>query len=87
MSAVASSALPVAFSDRRLFGDGGHTASQEGNGDVDPAPAVARAFQISGVILESHFDLGPDGFDYVDNPFRATGQVAYASGAWVGGGG
>jgi len=50
-------------------------------------PAVACAFQISGVILEAHFDSGPDGFDYVDNAFRGTGQAAYASGNWMGAGG
>ncbi len=99
VSAVASSALPVAFNAAgacsvtaatvsvTAAGLCTITASQEGTGDFDPAPAVARAFQISGVILESHFDFGPDGFDYVDNPFRGTGQAAYASGAWVGAGG
>jgi hypothetical protein len=63
------------------------TASQDGNVDFTPAPAVARGFATSAVILEAHFDAGPDGFSYVDDPFRSTRQPAYASGAWLAGGG
>ncbi len=99
VSAVASSALPVAFGATgacsvteatvSVIAAGGCTitASQEGNASFDPAPAVARALQVSGTILDTRFDLGPDGFDYADNAFRGTEQAAYASGVWMPAGG
>ena len=95
LAAVASSGLPVAFTAAgacavsenvvSLTGVGlcTVTASQAGSADFEPAPAVVRAFSISGVILEARFDDGTDGFDYADNPFRGTNQAAYATGSWL----
>ena len=94
VSAVASSGLLVSFRAEgtcsvvaevvTVTGTGACTitASQAGNAQFGPAPDVAQSFPVSAVILEAHFDAGPDGFSYVDDPFRATSQPAYASGAW-----
>jgi len=99
VSATASSTLPVTFTARGACSVGATmvsvtgagvctvTTSQAGNADFDPAPSVARSFQISGVILEAHFDAGTNGFDYVDDPFRGSQQAAYASGVWLPSGG
>ena len=99
VSATASSTLPVALTatgacsvEATMVSVTGAgvctvTASQAGNADFDPAPPVARSFQISGVILEAHFDAGSEGFSYVDDAFRGTHQAGYASGAWVATGG
>ena len=95
LSAVASSGLPVVFSatgacavsENILSVTGAGlctvTAAQAGDTNFEPAPAVVRAFSISGILLEARFDAGTDGFDYVDNPFRGTNQGAYASGSWL----
>ena len=37
----------------------------------------------AGNLVEAHFDLGPDGFAYVDDAFRGTRQPAFASGTWL----
>jgi hypothetical protein len=99
LSAAASSGLPVFFSATGSCsvavatvsptGAGlcTTTASQAGNADFDPAPAVARTFLVDGVILEARFDAGADGFSYVDDVFRGTGQAGYSSGLWVASGG
>src|SRR5207302_9706811 len=95
VSAPASSTLPVALTatgacsvEATMVSVTGAgvctvTASQAGNADFDPAPPVARSFQISGVILEAYFDAGAEGFDYVDDPFRGSHQAGYASGVWL----
>jgi hypothetical protein len=95
LTAVASSGLPVAFSasgactvSENLLsliavGSCTVTASQAGNANFEAAASVARSLSVSGVILESRFDVDPDGFDYVDNPFRGTNQGLYASGNWL----
>jgi len=99
VTASASSGLPVAFAASGACSVEGAmvsatgagictlTASQDGSADFEPAAPVVRAFSIAGVILEAHFDTGPDGFTYVDDPFRASGQAPYASGAWLASGG
>ena len=99
VSAAASSGLPVSFTTTgscsvaaatvSVTGAGRCTitASQAGDANFAPAPAIARAFQISGVILQAHFDVGADGFTYVDDAFRDTHQPAYASGTWIVSGG
>ena len=99
VSATASSGLTVAFAASGPCSvEGGMvsvtgagvctiTASQGGGGNFDPAPPVSRAFQISGVILEAHFEGGPETFTYVDDPFRNSDQAGYASGAWTAAGG
>ncbi len=48
-------------------------------GDVDPPTEV--------VAIDAGFDSGPDLFGYADDTFRGTGQPAYASGAYLPGGG
>jgi hypothetical protein len=92
---VASSGLPVAFSatgacavSENLLsviavGACTVTASQAGNANFEAATSVVRSLSVSGVILEARFDVEPEGFDYVDNPFRGTNQAAYASGNWL----
>jgi len=99
VSAAASSGLPVSFRVDGTCSVGAEvvtvtgagactiTASQAGNAEFRAAADVAQMFQVSAVILEAHFDAGPDGFSYVDDPFRATRQPAYASGAWSAAGG
>jgi hypothetical protein len=99
VTATASSTLPVAFtatgacsvSDATVTVTAAGlctiTASQAGDADFDAAASIARAFPVSGVLVDAHFDLGTDGFDYVDNAFRGAGQAAYASGSWSGAGG
>jgi hypothetical protein len=99
VSAVASSGLPVSFSaigscsmvgatvSPTAAGLCTITASQAGNADFEPAPPVARTFQIAGVIREAQFDAGADGFSYVDDAFRGTGQAGYSSGTRMASGG
>lgn len=95
VSASASSGLPVTFIASGACTVAGATvtltavgtctvtASQAGDANYAPAPEVADSFWISGVILEARFDAGADGFSYVDDAFRSTGQAGYASGSWI----
>jgi hypothetical protein len=99
VSASASSGLPVSFTAQGSCAVTGVivsptgagpctiTASQAGNADFEAAPAVVRAFSISGLILEATFNGGPDGFDDVRDAFRNTSQPAYASATWLATGG
>src|SRR6185437_4188282 len=99
VSATASSGLPVTFFAAgacsistsivtvTAAGACTITATQDGNASVAAAPAVARTFSVSGILIDARFDLGPDGFAYIDNAFRGATQPAYASGAWIAAGG
>ena len=51
-----------------------------------PMGADQRAFA-AGILLEAHFDAGPDGFTYADDTFRSSRQPSYESGTWVASGG
>ncbi len=39
----------------------------------------------SGALIDTHFNLGPDGFSYADDLFRGTSAPNYASGAYQSG--
>jgi hypothetical protein len=100
VSATASSGLPVSFTAAgactiteltvTVTGAGPCTitAWQAGNADFEAAPAVARSFNVAGVILTARFDGGEtEGFSWVEDAFRGTSQPAYATGTLQTGGG
>ncbi|RPI56788.1 MAG: DUF11 domain-containing protein, partial [Acidobacteria bacterium] len=57
-------------------------------GSVTSSAATLTVFGSGGaMLLDAHFDTGPDGFTYADDLFRGTGQPNYASGVHITSGG
>ena len=68
---------------------GSYTASltvTDNDGRTDTQSIIISVFS-STAIFEAHFDGGAEGFTYMDDAFRSTGQPGYASGTWVSSGG
>jgi uncharacterized repeat protein (TIGR01451 family) len=63
-----------------------------GAGEATSATATLNVNPAGGgggptTLIDVHFDAGPDGFAYVDDPFRGTNAPGYANGAWIASGG
>ncbi len=62
-------------------GDFPSQVSVSADNDAVASNDTAQALiQVNGTVFDAHFDQGGDGFEYVDDAFRATAQPEYASG-------